>query len=202
MQIGRVLLQKHTFLEYSRLLLGLLPELKKVVNDAAEVDGHVDVEGLEQLDTVGGNLLDLAKLDGHAESLDCRLPVALLLVEVVDGQLSVKRALGLLLLILATRQLERDIFALEQEHGHKVALVLVNEHNVGAFRHLELNGDLIRDTDGLFLDLDLLLSLGLRVFGGVVCPHFSDLREFFCHFVCQRLDHVDVVEGDLGLKWR
>ena len=120
----------------------------------------------------------------------------------MDGQLSVQRALGLVLLVLAACQLERDIFTLEEEHGHEVTLVLVNDHNVGAFRHLELNGDLIGDTDSLFLDLDLLLSLGLRVFGGVVCPHFPDFQELLCHLVRQLLDHVDVVEGDLGLEWR
>ena len=93
------------------------------------------------------------------------------------------------------------MFALEEEHGHKVALVLVNDHNIGTFCHLELNKNFIWDLNCLFLDLDLFFCLGLSMLGSVIFPHFPNIQKFLGHLISQLLHHVDVIEGDLRLQW-
>ena len=83
-----------------------------------------------------------------------------------------------------------DFFARDEEHRNEVASVFIDDDDVRALLHLEIN---IALRWNILLKLALFITLGHDLALLIVLPHLSDFESLFIYFLGELLDYVKVV---------
>ena len=117
-------------LELNSSLIRLVPEFHEIIDYAAEMDRHIEVQWVRESDILHISFANTVHSHVNPEMLDSWLPVPLETIEVGERASCLRIAIRFVGLVQSTCVIIYNLFARAEEQRHEVALILVNDHNV------------------------------------------------------------------------